>query len=86
MALVPCKVCGVLNSDEAEICLSCEYPTQGRKRPAIFTWAAVLVLALLALPLLLNTMARLQRRPEPSPEPERSARLIQPVQTSQNLH
>lgn len=80
MALVPCKVCGALNSDEAEICLSCEYPTQGRKRPAIFTWAAVLVLALFALPLLLNMMVRLQQRRDPSPEPARSAQMIQPLQ------
>lgn len=44
MALVPCNVCGTLNSDEAEICLSCEYPIKGRRRPVIFQWAALLLL------------------------------------------
>lgn len=67
MALVPCKVCGSLNSDGAEICLSCGYPPQGQKRPAIFQWAAALVVLLLVLPLLAALLARFQSRPKPLP-------------------
>ena len=52
MALVPCNVCGTLNSDEAEICLSCEYPIKGRRRPAIFQWVAVGLFVLFTIPVI----------------------------------
>lgn len=68
MALVPCKVCGSLNSDQAEICLSCGYPPEGRKRPAIFQWAALLVVALLAVPLVMSVLSRLQPEPRQLPQ------------------
>ena len=52
MALVPCNVCGTLNSEDAEICLSCEYPIKGRRRPAIFQWVAIGLFALFTIPLI----------------------------------
>ena len=52
MALVPCNVCGTLNSEDAEICLSCEYPIKGRRRPAIFQWVAIGLFALFTVPLI----------------------------------
>lgn len=44
MALEPCNVCGTLNSSDAEICLSCGYPTKGRKRSAVYQWVAIALL------------------------------------------
>ncbi len=52
MALVPCNVCGTLNSEDAEICLSCEYPIRGSRRPAVFKWAAILLFVLFTAPLI----------------------------------
>ena len=52
MSLEPCKVCGTLNAEEAEICLSCGYPTDGNKRPAIFRWIAIALVVCFTLPLL----------------------------------
>jgi uncharacterized paraquat-inducible protein A len=50
MALVPCKVCGTLNSEHAEICLSCEFPTKGRSKKQVWQWFA-LAMALLIAPI-----------------------------------
>lgn len=75
MALVPCKVCGSLNSDQEKICLSCGYPTQGQKRPAIFVWAAILLAVLFALPPLMGVANWLFYRlnpPEPTPKEQQS--------------
>lgn len=52
MALVPCNFCGALNSEHAEICLSCEYPIRGKRRPAIFQWAAIVLIVLFSAPLI----------------------------------
>ncbi len=52
MSLEPCKVCGVLNSSEEEICLSCGFPTKGRKRPVIFQVAAVVLVLVFLIPLI----------------------------------
>ncbi|NJN23730.1 MAG: hypothetical protein HC810_04160 [Acaryochloridaceae cyanobacterium RL_2_7] len=52
MALVPCNVCGTLNSENAQICLSCEYPIKGHRRPAIFQWVAIGLFALFTIPLI----------------------------------
>jgi ribosomal protein L40E len=49
MALVPCKECGTLNSEHAEICLSCEFPTKGRSKKQVWQWIA-LAMALLIAP------------------------------------
>ncbi len=72
MALVPCKTCGVLNSSEADICLSCGYPTAGRPRPAIFKWAALVLFLLFTFPLLMNLVGwlKFQLQPKPSPSPK----------------
>ena len=52
MSLEPCKVCGVLNSSEEEICLSCGFPTKGRKRPVIFQIAAIVLVLAFLIPLI----------------------------------
>ncbi|MGL5077128.1 MAG: hypothetical protein ACRDBG_15065 [Waterburya sp.] len=69
MALEPCKVCGTLNAEGTEICLSCGYPTQGNKRPAIFRWTAIALAICFALPFLygLINWMMLQLKPQ-SPE------------------
>ncbi len=56
MALVPCKECGTLNSSEAEICLSCEYPIKGRTRTNWFKWIALLLALILGVPLALQAV------------------------------
>jgi len=73
MALVPCKVCGSLNSDQAEICLSCEHPTQGKKRPLIFQIAAIVIVLAFVTPTLLSAMSwiKLQLKPSPRQQQER---------------
>ncbi len=67
MALKPCKVCGALNTEGAEICLSCEYPTDGHKRPVIFRYVAIALVACFALPFLAGLIDWIlfQFRPEP---------------------
>jgi hypothetical protein len=67
MTLVPCKVCGTLNSSEAEICLSCEYPITGRRRPAIFQGAAIALALTLTIPLLLGVMQLIRQQFHPQP-------------------
>ncbi len=67
MTLEPCKVCGVLNSSEEEICLSCGYPTQGRKRPVIFQLAAIILVLTFAIPLILTLINLIQTQSEPKP-------------------
>ena len=73
MALEPCKVCGSLNSDQAEICLSCGYPTQGRKRPLIFQIAAIIIVLAFVTPALLTAISwiKLQLKPSSPPQQER---------------
>jgi len=69
MSLEPCNVCGTLNAAGTEICLSCGYPTQGNKRPAIFRWVAIALVICFALPFLagLINWIMLQINPQ-SPE------------------
>ncbi len=78
MALVPCKVCGSLNSDQAEICLSCGYPTAGRKRPLIFQVAAIIIVLVFVLPALLTAISwiKLQLKPS-SPRKQERISLLQ---------
>jgi hypothetical protein len=68
MSLQPCKVCRTLNAEDTEICLSCGYPTQGRKIPAIFRWTAIALAICFALPFLygLINWMMLQLNPQPS--------------------
>ena len=70
MALVPCQVCGSLNSDQAEICLSCGYPTQGKKRPLIFQIAAILVVLAFVIPGLITAISWIQLQFKPSSPPQ----------------
>ncbi|MEO0927805.1 MAG: hypothetical protein AAFR63_13080 [Cyanobacteria bacterium J06631_6] len=52
MSLEPCQVCGTLNAEGTEICLSCGHPTKGNKRPVIFRWIAIALVVCFALPFL----------------------------------
>jgi hypothetical protein len=76
MALEPCRVCGTLNSTEAEICLSCEFPTKGRRRPAIFQWAAVGVVMILAIPLFMVLFHQVKPKSPPQLPTSSSAQRI----------
>jgi uncharacterized paraquat-inducible protein A len=71
MALVPCKECGTLNSSEAEICLSCEYPVKGRPKTNWFKWLALILASMLAIPLVLYTIGTVstQTNVQPSVPP-----------------
>jgi uncharacterized paraquat-inducible protein A len=70
MTLVPCNVCGTLNSENAEICLSCEHPIKGRRRPAIFQWMAIALVILIAMPVLSGIFSLLkQKQPRQSQLP-----------------
>ena len=51
MALVPCKECGTLNSEHAEICLSCEFPTKGRSKKQVWQWVALGMAVLIGGPM-----------------------------------
>ena len=52
MALKPCKVCGTLNAEGVDTCLSCGHDPEANKRPAIFRYAAIAVVVCLAIPLI----------------------------------
>lgn len=65
MALVPCNVCGTLNSENAEICLSCEYPIKGSRRPEIFKWAAILLFILFTVPLINLALSYVRPKNQP---------------------
>ena len=67
MSLKPCNVCGTLNPEGTEICLSCEYPTKGNKRPTIFRWVAIALVVCFSLPFLAGVIDWMlwQLRPEP---------------------
>ena len=65
MSLEPCKVCGVLNSSEEEICLSCGFPTKGRKRPVIFQIAAILLVLAFLIPLITTLISLIKPQQEP---------------------
>jgi uncharacterized paraquat-inducible protein A len=71
MTLVPCKECGTPNSSEAEICLSCEYPVNGRPKTNWFKGLALLLALILAIPLALSTMGTVstQTNVQPSAPP-----------------
>ncbi|NJK41372.1 MAG: hypothetical protein HC934_08495 [Acaryochloridaceae cyanobacterium SU_2_1] len=73
MALEPCRVCGTLNSTEAEICLSCEFPTKGRRRPIIYQWAALGLFLVLTVPLFIVFIYHMKPKPSPQSPPAISA-------------
>lgn len=70
MALVPCKVCGTLNSEHAEICLSCEFPTKGRSKKQAWQWVA-LAMALLIAPICLYALDMIKTH-SPTPPTQKS--------------
>ncbi|MEO1669781.1 MAG: hypothetical protein AAFR77_03180 [Cyanobacteria bacterium J06631_2] len=78
MSLEPCQVCGTLNAEGTEICLSCGHPTKGSKRPAIFRWVAIALVVCFALPLLSGVVnwILLQLQPE-SPPTESTVSLVE---------
>lgn len=67
MSLVPCKVCGTLNSEDAEICLSCEFPTKGRGKKDWYKWVALGLALMFGLPLAIQAFhilsAQIQQQP-----------------------
>ena len=71
MALIPCKECGTLNSSEAEICLSCEYPVKGRPKTNWVKWLALLLALIFVIPLALYTIGTVstQTNVQPSGTP-----------------
>ncbi len=77
MSLEPCKVCGVLNSSEEEICLSCGFPTKGRKRPVIFQLAAIILVLAFLIPLIttLISLIKPQQKQQPSTNTKTSLNL-----------
>lgn len=77
MSLEPCKVCGTLNAADAEICLSCGYPTDGKKRPTVFRIVAIALVICFTLPFLsgLVNWILLQLKPE-SAKPRQSESLL----------
>jgi uncharacterized paraquat-inducible protein A len=56
MALVPCKECGTLNSENAEICLSCEFPIKGRSQKQLWRWVALGLAFMLGAPVALYAL------------------------------
>ena len=71
MALKPCKVCGTLNAEGVDTCLSCGHDPQGSKRPAVFRYVAIALVICFVLPFLsgLINWVLLQLKPE-SPLPK----------------
>ena len=70
MALVPCKECGTLNSSEAEICLSCEYPVLGRPKTNWVKALALLLALIFVIPLALYMIQTVSTQTnEPSSPP-----------------
>ncbi|MDY6897892.1 MAG: hypothetical protein SWZ49_07400 [Cyanobacteriota bacterium] len=67
MSLEPCKVCGVLNSSEEEICLSCGFPTKGRKRPVVFQIAAIVLVLTFIVPLIATLINLIKPQQETVP-------------------
>ncbi|MEO1429699.1 MAG: hypothetical protein AAFV71_11665 [Cyanobacteria bacterium J06633_8] len=67
MSLEPCKVCGVLNSSEEEICLSCGFPTKGRKRPVIFQVAAVILVLAFLIPVITTLISLIKPQQQQLP-------------------
>ena len=72
MSLEPCNVCGTLNAEGVETCLSCGHPPQGSKRPAIFRWVAIALVVCFALPFIsgLVNWVLWQLKPETPPQPK----------------
>lgn len=85
MALVPCNVCGTLNSENTEICLSCEYPIKGRRRPAIFQWVAIGLFALFTIPLINAALNAIKNNSKKQSTPFQTEYIIAYHQTESKL-
>lgn len=78
MALKPCKVCGALNAEGVDTCLSCGHDPETSKRPAIFRYVAIAVAVCLAMPIVLGLFNWIlwQLKPKsPQPQPTRVSQL-----------
>lgn len=75
MTLVPCKECGTLNSEHAEICLSCEFPTKGRSKKYLWQWVAFGLALVFGLPFAFYglDLVKTQIQPQPSPSAGKSS-------------
>lgn len=72
MALKPCKVCGTLNAEGVDTCLSCGHHPEGSKRPVIFRYVAIALVVCFAIPLasgLLNWILWQLKPNTPQPNP-----------------
>ena len=78
--LKPCKVCGTLNAEGVETCLSCGCDPEGRKRPIVFRYAAIVVIICFTLPLMsgLINWILLQLKPQP---PSQTAPQVSQIQS-----
>ncbi|WP_404789299.1 hypothetical protein [Altericista sp. CCNU0014] len=65
MALVPCKECGTLNSENAEICLSCEFPIKGRSQKQLWRWVALGLALVFGLPFAVYSIDLLKAQLQP---------------------
>ena len=68
MALEPCRVCGTLNSKNADVCLSCGHPINGRRRSPVYQWAAIILL-LSMVSLIITGIVDAINAPPPVPGP-----------------
>lgn len=63
MPLVRCKECRTLNSDQVEICISCEYPIKGRSSTNWLKRLAILLAILIGFPIALAVVESLRSSP-----------------------
>jgi RNA polymerase subunit RPABC4/transcription elongation factor Spt4 len=71
IALIHCKECGTLNSDQSEICLSCEYPVRGQEGTNWWKRLAIILAILIGLPVGLIALDML-RHIQPASQTQRS--------------
>jgi hypothetical protein len=67
MSLVPCKVCGTLNSEDTEICLSCEFPIKGRGNKDWYKWVALALALMFGLPFTLHAIQTMMHSVQTQP-------------------
>lgn len=74
MALKPCKVCGTLNAEGVDTCLSCGHDPSNNKRPVIFRYVAIALVVCLSLSLVSGAVNWIlwQLKPKtPQPNPSK---------------
>ena len=73
MALKPCKVCGTLNAEGVDTCLSCGHDPESSKRPAIFRYVAIALVVCLSISLVSGLVNWILWQLEPkTPQPNPS--------------